>query len=101
VETDRAVGAGQRVERGDVVDLLFGGAGLTAAREPSEAGTSGAHGPRGRGNGEPCDLLDDGLGVDADARERGASAVELGFVRCEPVGLELHDLIGCDAQRHG
>jgi hypothetical protein len=50
VQRHGPVGTGQGVERGDVVDLLLGGARFASDREPTEAGSAGAERPGGRGH---------------------------------------------------
>ena len=73
VQADGAVRAGERVERGDVVDLLLGGAWLAADGEAAEPGAAGADRPRRRRDREARHLVDHGVGVDPE-RVRGAPA---------------------------
>ena len=67
VQAHRSVGAGERVQRGDVVDLLFGRPGFATAREAAEAGRPGPDRPARRGHREGGDLTDDPVGIHADS----------------------------------
>ncbi len=78
VQRDRAVGGGERVEHGDVVDLLRGRAGLAPDGEAAEAGASGADGPGGRGHGEPSQRGHDLLRRRPGPRQACLEVVEIG-----------------------
>ena len=101
VQADGAVRAGERVERGDVVDLLLGGARLAADGEAAEAGAAGAHRPRGRRDREAGDLVDDRVGRRCRLRPRRSRSMSRSrVVRGDQVRLDLDDLLGGDLRRH-
>ena len=101
VEADRAVGAGERVERGDVVELLLVVARLAAAGEAAEAGAAGAHRPRRSRDGERPDLFDHPLRVVSPAGEPVAGVAEIGLVIGHQLGLAVDDRVGLHVQWHG
>ena len=100
VEADRVVGAGERVERGDVVELLLGGARLTATREPTEARPARAQCPRRSRHREAPHLGDHRLDVDPPVAEAVAERGQVAFVARHQVGLEVADPVGGDADGH-
>ncbi len=94
VQADGAVRAGERIERGDVVDLLLGGARLTTDGEAAEPGTAGAHCPRRRGDREARHLIDHRVGVDPGACEAPPQHVEVAFVGGDQIRLDVDDPFG-------
>jgi len=80
VQADRARGARQGVERGDVVDLLLRRARLTAEGEARESRPADSQRPRRSGNGKARDLGDDGVSIDAVAGDDVAGVRQIGFI---------------------
>ena len=100
VEADRAVRAGERVEGGDVVDLLVGVAGLTPAGEPAEAGAAGSHRPGRRCGTEPGHLRDHRFPVDTGPTHHVEGVRQVGLVPRQADLVLLLDAAAVDHHRH-
>ena len=86
------------LECGDVVELLFGGAGLTAAGEPAEAGPTGPHGPRRCRDRESAATSPMSASASTPRRPAACSTARRGRVRWNvaPAALCSLDQFGCD-----
>jgi hypothetical protein len=96
VKAHRAVGAGEGVQRRDVVDLLLGADRLAAPWKAAEAGGAGPQRPGRTGDAESRERAGDRLCVAADSRQDLGCVLEVGAMGFGQGGVLFGDAIGCD-----